>query len=165
MSKSPSSNTPSPTEASTTPSPSPTVRPLSRFEGRPPVKVARKWAAAIGRDINDKDRSYRRTAPLSTKKAQGYLGDFGNEDIGLHYVGPVPFTPTNVRAAGDTAKITTCLWDKGWGHDPKTNLPRDRRRITALDFVMKKVGGAWKFDDLVTGGANCSNVPVKGLPW
>jgi hypothetical protein len=157
------SPTPTPTP---TPTPSPSAKPLSKFEDEAPVKVARQWAAALATDVNNKDKSYPASGAVSTKKAQGYMGDFGNEDIGLVYPGPLPFTPTRVTTAGGTATVTGCFWVQGWAQDPTTKLPARKRKISRLNIVLKKLGGTWKFDDFVfnTSG-DCSSTPVKGLPF
>jgi hypothetical protein len=152
----------SPTTTSPTPTPSPTLRPLSRFEDTPQVKVARRWAAAVARSATERDDSLRRIKPFVTptglKKMQGYF----QEDQGLKFSGPVPFTPTAVRARTGAAEVPMCMWTQGFAFDPATNRPKDARRIDAGTFLMVKQAGKWKINDMVYADHSCSKVPVKG---
>ena len=149
---------------SATPSAKPTKRPLSRFEGRPSVKVARQWAAGVGKAINANDRSMRATAPYSTGDASRFVSYFQNE-FGLHYPGPLPFTPVGVRVNGATATVPACVWGGGWGLKPSTNLPVEDRKIHPVEMVLKKAGASWKLDLVQGRNGSCSNVPVKGVAW
>jgi hypothetical protein len=130
------------------------------------VMVARQWAAGIARDINDRDKAYPVAGAVSTAKARGYMGDFGGADLGegLVYPGPVPFTPTAVRVTGGTARVSVCAQVKGWAQSRKTHLPADKRSVRSEDIVLRRVAGSWRFDDFVRGSADCSSVPVKGVP-
>jgi hypothetical protein len=165
VSESPSSSTPSATESSTAPSPTPTAKPLSRFEGQPQVKVMRKWAVAYGKAINANDHSFRGVARFSTSSAMKDLPTQSAEDAGTYFPGPQPFTPVRVRVAGGTAVVSSCLWSDGWGLNPKTKLPARKRNIIPADLVFKKQAGLWKLDAVNAGKTNCSQVPVKGIPW
>jgi hypothetical protein len=165
VSKSPSSSTPTPTEASSTPAPTPTQRPLSRFENTPEVKVMRKWAVAYGKAVNAGDRSLRAVAPYSTAAGMKVFPKVGAEDFGTYFPGPQPFTPVRIRVAGGTSVVTSCLWSDGWGQDPRTKLPARKRDIIPADLVFKKEAGHWKLDTLNEGRNDCSQVPVKGIPW
>ena len=160
-SSSPTSSAPSPSETPT-PTPSPTLRPLSRFEDEPTVKVARKWAAAVARSATKGDASLRAIKPYVTptglKKMQGYF----EEDLGLKFPGPVPFTPVGVRGSGGSAQVPMCMWTQGFGFDKATNKPRDARRIDAGKFLMVKSGGVWKINDMVYAQHSCDKTAVKG---
>lgn len=163
-SKSPSSSTPTPTESSTpTPTPTPTRRPLSRFENEPVVKVTRKWAAGVATSINANDRTMRAAAPFSTGDASRFAS-YVEEEFGLVYPGPTPFTPVKVQARGSAATVDICLWTAGWGQKRQTKLPVEKREIQPVSVNLKRVAGAWKVDGLIARQGNCSAVPVKGIP-
>jgi hypothetical protein len=152
----------SPTTTSPTPTPSPTLRPLSRFEDTPQVKVARKWAIGAARSVTANDKTMRRIAPFVTPtgrtRMQGYFG----EDMGQEYPGPVPFTPVAVRDTGGAARVPMCMWTFGFTVDPKTKRPTEARRIEAGAFVMVKQAGKWRIDDMVYADHDCKKVVVKG---
>jgi hypothetical protein len=165
VSKSPTSSTPTPTEASSTPAPTPTQRPLSRFENTPQVKVMRKWAVAYGHAVNAGDRSLQALAPYSTQTGMQLFPKLGAEDAGTYFPGPQPFTPLRVKVGGGTAVVTSCFWSDGWGQDRQTKLPARKRHIIPADLVFKKQAGHWKLDTVNQGRNSCSDVPVKGIPW
>ncbi len=151
---------------SPTPSPSatPTKRPLSRFEGKPAVKAARSWAAGVGKAINNDNKSMGGAAPYSTGDAARFYPIFRDE-FGLHYPGPLPFTPVGVRVSGATATVPSCVWGGGWGLKPSTNLPVEGRKIYPVDLIFKKAGSSWKLDVFQGRSGSCSDVPVKGVAW
>ena len=152
----------SPTTTSPTPTPSPTMRPLSRFEDTPQVKVARPWAVGVARATTANDRSARAIKPFVTPSGltrfQGYLA----EDMGRIYPGPVPFTPIAVRDQVGRAEVPICVWVGGFTLDPKTKTPDKAPRIVPAKFVMVKQGGKWKLDDMVFTDHDCKKVVVKG---
>lgn len=158
------SATPSPTPVET-PSPTPTTRPLSRFEDEPPVIAARKWAAAMARGVNARDRSFKAAAPFMTKAGRERFSSYAQEDFGLRYPGPMPFTPTAVTVNGRSAEVSVCWWAYGFALDPKTKRPADKRKIEPATLFMKKEVGRWKLDDQLLAQGNCGNVTVKGLGW
>lgn len=156
------SSTPTVTE---TPTPTPTERPLSRFEDEPQVVVARKWAAAMARGINAKDRSFKAAAPFMTKAGRERVNPDAEPDIGLRYPGPMPFTPTDVTVNGRRAEVSVCWWALGFALDAKTKRPADKRKIEPATLFVKKEGNRWKVDDLLSAQGDCSKVPVKGVAW
>lgn len=156
------SSTPTVTE---TPTPTPTERPLSRFEDESQVVVARKWADAMARSINAKDRSFKAAAPFMTKAGRERISGYAVQDFGLRYPGPAPFTPTDVEVTGKRAEISVCWWALGFALDPKTKRPADKRKIESATLFLKKEGARWKLDDQLTAQGDCSRVPVKGVAW
>ena len=163
----PQSESPRPT-ASVTPTPTitPSAAPLSRFENEPTVKVARLFAAAAGKSINDDEPTLQAAFPFLTMHGREVLPGQAAEDMKLYYPGPLPFTPTSVDVQGpESAIVRVCLWVSGWGQSPATKLPAEKRRVEPGKFIMKKQSGSWRVHDLQDDGGNCSNVPVKGVAW
>ena len=164
-------STPSPSASSEAPSatpeaePTPTAKPLSRFEDEAPVKVARTWAAAFATAVNDRDRELRALAPLTTAEGHDRMVGYGAEDAGLFYPGPLPFTPVGVRVDGTAAQVPMCLWAEGFALDRKTKQPAKPRLIGQVALTMVKQGGAWKVDNLVEDDVDCSRTNVKGRGW
>ncbi|MFZ5849241.1 MAG: hypothetical protein ACOYX5_17870 [Actinomycetota bacterium] len=156
------SSTPTVTE---TPSPTPTERPLSRFEDEPQVVVAREWAAAMARAVNEKDRALKGPARYMTAAGRERYRGYVEPDMGLYYPGPMPFTPTDVTVNGRRAEISICWWARGFAQDPKTKRPADKRKIEPGTMFLKKQGGRWKLDDQLLAQGDCSQVPVKGVAW
>jgi hypothetical protein len=165
------SSTPSPSASSeaptSTPEPEPerTAKPLSRFEDEPPVKVARKWAAAFATAVNDRDRGLGALAPLTTTEGLERMVGYGAEDAGLFYPGPLPFTPVGVQVDGTAAQVPMCLWAEGFALDRTTDQPAKPRLVAGGALTMVKQGGSWKVDDLVEDNVDCSSINVKGRGW
>ena len=158
--RSSSASTPTP---STSARPTPTLHPLSRFEGDPAVQAARAWAVAAAQAINADQRDLARARPLMTATGQQTIPPLAAGEIGLHYPGPVPFTPTDVAHHGDRATVAVCFWSAGFGLQRSTGQPKEGRKIMPLRFSMVKVAGHWKMDRFLTSEADCSQVPVKGV--
>ena len=157
----------SPSAAPTTATPSPTkppkAKPLSRFEKRPQVKVTRQWAVAYARDINARQYHLPRSAAFETEHGRTVVPNIDKSDMGLHFPGPLPFTPVAVSGSGAGAQVTICLWEQGWGQ--KHGKPAGKKKIGPAVFLMKKVAGAWRVDDLQVATADCSGVRIKGVRW
>lgn len=138
------------------------AEPLSDYEDAPQVQVARKFAAAIGRDISAGDKDLPRTDKYLSAQGRKRLPVHAAEDLGTTYPGPLPFTPVAVRGDGD---IVTCMWTKGWGQDPKTGEPAAERLIAPIRIDMEKAKGTWKVANLYTSTADCAGVEVRGVKW
>jgi hypothetical protein len=158
------SETPTPTP---TPSekPTPEAPPLSRFEDRAPVKAARDWSAAMARAINAKQRGLGKAIPYMTREGQRRISGYASEDYGRYFPGPNPFTPVGVQVHGKTARIPLCWQAQGWAQNRKTKMPATRREIHPALMLLRKEGGQWKVDDLVSRSGSCDQVPVKGRGW
>jgi hypothetical protein len=160
------------TSASPTPSPSPTEKatpeapPLSRFEDRAPVRVARAFSAAVARAINHRQRGLGMAASYMTRHGQHVMPGYAAEDYGRYLPGPNPFTPVGVEVHGKRATIPVCWESGGWAQDRKTKLPAEHRTVDPAKITLRKVGGTWKVDDLLwRKGGSCAQVPVKGVAW
>jgi len=136
---------------------------LSRFEGRPQVKTARHWAVAYARDVNARQYQLPRSAAFETDHGRTVVPNIDKSDMGLHFPGPLPFTPVAVSGSGASTQVTICLWEQGWGQ--KNGKPAGRKKIGPAVFLMKKVAGTWRVDDLQVATADCSGVKVKGVRW
>jgi hypothetical protein len=161
------SDPPRPSAPPTTPAePEPTAEPLSGFEDRPPVRVARAWAEAFATSVNEDDPQLRAVAPLATTDGLQRMVGYGAEDAGLHYPGPLPFTPVGVEVDGDGARVPMCLWAEGFALDRETKQPAMAKLIAGGALLLTKHDGAWIVDDLVSAGdVECSGVAVKGRGW
>ena len=160
--------TPSPSSSaptSATPSPTPTATPLSSFEDRPEVKVARAWLAATAQDINDGRALIPHAVPYETTRMRGILPGLAKEDLGSHYPGPPPFTPVNVLSRGRTATVSACNWTEGWAQDPKTKKPTKAKKIEATNIFLVKQGGTWKVNKWQADDFDCGGVAVTGVGW
>jgi hypothetical protein len=161
---------PSPS-AEVTPSPVPTPkqtpRPLSTFEGRPQVEALRAWAAAYAKAINAGDTSYPTMRPLMTDAGfRGLVEYIAPDDEGLHYPGPVPFTPTAVNATSRTARVPACTWVQGWAQDPATGKPARPKQIAPSYFTLQREAGRWRISGFyITKGNECATTTVKGVRW
>jgi hypothetical protein len=161
---------PTPSEQATpspTPSPTPTPKPLSTFEGRPQVEALRTWAAAYGKAINAGDTSYPTMRRLMTQAGfQGLVTYLAPDDEGLHYPGPLPFTPTAVNVTPRTARVPACTWVQGWAQDPSTKKPARPRQIEATHFTLERQGGRWRVSGFyLDEGVTCARTKVKGVRW
>lgn len=160
------SSSPSPTESaspSPTPTETPTARPLSRFEDQPPVKAARRWAAAVAQDITEGSTNLPRSSRFTTADAATRFPAITAEDMGLRYPGPLPFTPTRVDVSGRSAAVTVCLWAQGWGVDPETGQSEQARTIRPNVLRLVREGRAWKMDRLEAASHSCDGVRVRGV--
>jgi len=161
-----SSPTPAPTTAAPSPTAAPTTAaPLSRFEGQPPVKVLRAWAAAAAKDINA--RSHGLARARAYELPSGYT-DFNytvRKEFDKYYPGPFPFTPVAVTRHGRTAQITTCLWAEGFALKHKGGPRAEKHGVVGALFTARKVGGAWKLADIAAATVDCSGVTIKGVTW
>jgi hypothetical protein len=153
------------TSATPSPSPTPTTTPLSSFEDRPQVKVARAWMAAAAQDINAKRRSIPNAVPYETESLRGLMSQIFAEDIGRYYPGPLPFTPVAVKAQGKKATVSACAWFKGWAVDPKTKQPVEKKVTGPTEFIVVKQEGQWKVDRWQVAKFDCNGVNVEAVTW
>lgn len=148
-----------------TPSPSATATPLSSFEDRPQVKVARAWMSAAAQDVNAKLRSIPHAVPYETESLRGLMSQIFAEDIGRYYPGPLPFTPVAMKAQGKRTTVSACAWFKGWAVDPKTRQPVEKKVTGPTEFILVKQSGQWKVDRWQVAKFDCSGVNVEGVTW
>ena len=155
------------TPATTTPTPTPAVTPLSPFEDQPPVKAAREFFRLLAKAVNDRDRSLSSVSGSTTAHGLTTAKFFAHDDMTQGYMlpGPEPFTPLSVQTSGGVAKINTCLLFSGWSLDPKTGTVVGKRDVGPAVIVVRKAGGAWKFDDYYDGTGDCHGVKVPGVRW
>ena len=125
--------------------------------------MTRQWAVAYARDVNAGQYHLPRSAAFETDHGRTVVPNIDKSDMGLHFPGPLPYTPVAVSGSGASAQVTVCLWEQGWGE--KRGKPAGRKKIGPAVFLMKKVGGAWRVDDLQVATADCSGIKVKGVRW
>lgn len=155
------------TSATATPTPTPSVTPLSPYEDQPPVQAAREFFVLLAKAVNNRDRSLSSVSGSTTAHGLTTAKFFAHDDMTKGYTlpGPEPFTPLNVQTSGGVAKINTCLLFSGWSVDPKTGTVVGKRDVSPAVIVMRKAGGAWKFDDYYDGTGDCRGVEVPGVRW
>jgi hypothetical protein len=163
---SPSASVEATPSESATPTPTPKPR-LSRFEGGPQVRALRRWAAAYGKAINAGDTAYPTMRPLMTDTGfQGLVKYLAPDDEGLHYPGPLPFTPTAVQGAAAAATVPACTWVQGWAQNPASKRPARPKQIAPSRFTLERVGGKWKVSGFyIDEGNQCARITVKGVTW
>ena len=150
------------TSVTPSPTPTPTAAPLSPFEDLAPVKAARAWAVAMAHSVNARDRSVAAVAPLATARGLDLSKTLAKEDIDANLLrpGPAPFTPVNVQVKKRTAQLSLCYLTYGWSVDRKTNKPAEARKVEAIIFDMRRVGGRWKFEYGHQGTGDCKGVHI-----
>lgn len=158
--------TPSETTSATA-TPTPSVTPLSPFEDQPPVKAAREFFVLLAEAVNNRDRSLPSVSGSTTAHDLTTAKFFAHDDMTKGYTlpGPEPFTPLNVQTSGGVTKTNTCLLFSGWSVDPTTGTVVGKRDVSPAVIVVRKAGGAWKFDDYYDGTGDCRGVMVPGVRW
>lgn len=155
------------TSATSSPSPTKTEEPLSEFEDEAPVKAVRKWAAVVGKAVNQGDTSMRSTRVWATPSgvaiaAQATAGDL---ESGYRWPGPQPFTPVAVRTRGKSATLNVCFQTYGWARN-ENGKRVNKRKVEPAVMEMKRMNGRWKVSNVDIGGPfSCSDVSVKGVRW
>jgi hypothetical protein len=159
-----STPTESPTVVAT---PTPSATPLSPFEDQPPVKAARQFFELLAQAVNHQERSLASVSAATTTQGLKNAKFFAHGDLAKGYTlpGPEPFTPLNVQTTGGVAKVNTCFLFSGWSVDPRTGKVVGKRDVSPAVIVMRKVGGAWKFDDYYDGTGDCHGVRVDEVRW
>ena len=147
------------------PSPTKTTPPLSKFEDRPQVKALRKFLDRVAKAVNQRDAKLVSVRETMTVRGQRVIPGLIAEDIGLRYLGPIPFTPTRVSAEGGAATIVGCLWGEGFAVDRKTKRPVATRQILPTNIAMIRDRGRWKVEGLPAGTHTCDGVKVRGVKW
>lgn len=167
------STTPTPTPTHTTAKPKPKpkpkpVKPSSPFETDAAVVSLRGWANLAARDFNagHKYRDPRLTA-YETASFVPLIAENFASDAGLHYPGPVPFTPVAVhRLSGSERRIDACFVATGFAQNPRTGKPAKPLTLVPLTAQMFLEGGAWKINRLYdASGVSCSGVKVAMPTW
>lgn len=161
-----SSKAAQPTEsASPKASPSPSERPLSRFEDDPAVQALRDFAAAIGKSVNDGDPKLTAANPWMTKAGRARFRKIVDTK-NAYYPGPLPFTPVRVTGTSDRRQvIRACFQTDGWAQNRKTRIPLEKVTYESADFVVVKQRGRLRFKEAYEANIDCSEVKVVGIPW
>lgn len=154
--------------SSPSPTPSSSAPPLSPFESDPAVRVLRAWArqAALALNAGGKFTTPALTA-LETPSFVPLIRENFADDSGLHYPGPVPFTPVGIAVKSSVERrINSCFIGSGFAIDPKTGKPRGPVKLTALTAQMFFVSGSWRVNRLYDStGVSCSAVKVVASRW
>jgi hypothetical protein len=149
--------------SSTTTAPAPTTSaPLSHFEGDPGVAALREWAAVAAHTVNTGHYTSPQLRKLMTPLVAEEMKQTFGTDVGLHYPGPVPFTPVRVGVTSTTSRqIDVCLVSTGFAHKPQSTKPAKPLKIIPVRSAETQTGGRWLLSTLLSTTAfSCSGVHV-----
>ena len=155
------SSSASSSSASPTPSPSSSA-PLSRFEGDPGVAALRNWAEVAARTVNSGHYISSSLRRLMTSTVAKEMKQTMGTDVGLHYPGPIPFTPIRVGVPSTTSRrIDACFVSTGFAQKPHTNEPAKKLKVIPVRTTETLTRGRWLLSALLsTGSFSCSGVDV-----
>jgi hypothetical protein len=157
------SSTGVPTTSSTSPTPTPSKStPLSRFEGDPGVAALRDFAAASARTINSGRYISPQLRTLMTPTVAKEMKQTNGPDVGLHYPGPVPFTPLRVAVTSTTSRrIDACWVSTGFAQKPQANKPAKPLKLIAVRSEETMTHGKWLLSVLLAVDSfSCRGVHV-----
>ncbi|MFT4082978.1 MAG: hypothetical protein QM638_10360 [Nocardioides sp.] len=156
------SPTASPSSPTAAPTRSKTIKPLSAFEGRPQVKVIRKWVAAVAKDVNANDKKFSASSAFVAPSARALFIGVVSPDLDKFYPGPTPFTPVSVTSAKGTSHVFACVMTFGWGLSEKAHRKVEKKKIEPLDFTLSMRNHRWTLSGLVQSPeTDCDGVKVK----
>jgi len=148
---------------SSTPPPSPsTSAALSHYEGDPGVAALRKWAQTAARTVNSGHYISAQLRQLMTPSVAKEMKRTMGTDVGLHYPGPIPFTPVRVGVTSTTSRqIDACFVSTGFAQKPRSDKPAKPLKIIAVRTEETMTSGKWLLSGLFsTDSFSCSGVPV-----
>jgi len=149
------------TTTTTTAAPTKASPPLSRFENDARVKAARKWVYEFGKAVNANDKSYEPWLATMSDKAVKNRGNYIDEDLGLSYPGPAPFTPVKVKKSS----VDVCIQLQGWALNPKTKQPARPRQVSATTIELVQSKNGWIVDSMYLAKFSCAKTKVVGRAW
>lgn len=147
---------------------SPTVaaRPRSRFERNPAVRVLRTHYVGLAKSVNLRTADVPELVRTSTTARAAVNPSVMRTELGLHYPGPVPFTPYAVRVVDSrTREVLMCAVDEGWGRDPATGRPARPWSVVRLVATVVRVDGRWLVDRIVRTPGSCVSVRIYEVMW
>jgi hypothetical protein len=153
---------PTPIASATTPAPAPSsAAPLSAFEADPAVKALRLEYLGGAKAVNLKNGDLPELRDSSTQARFERMQALVRPEFGMHYPGPVPFTPLAVSAASaGERRVAMCILGDGWLQDPATGRPTAPRRVTRWTASVVKQGTAWKVDAVRAAPDSCAGVQI-----
>ena len=87
-------------------------------------------------------------------------------DVGLHYPGPIPFTPLSVRVINATDhQVGVCLVSDGFAQQRSTGRPAKKHRVVAATGGAVLTNGRWVASRLSAATFSCSGVTVPEPRW
>lgn len=161
------------TTPTATPSPAPPTptKPLSKYEGRPQVKVVRAFAKSYAEAINARDRHWKTLRKYTTTTMGKILTDNAKADLNHYVPGPFPFTPTRVTTTPGKTVVAGCWQAYGWiWRSQAVGHPYEKVRKQAINITMIRSGGRWVIDTIYTDPARershaCKGVATPGFMW
>lgn len=154
------------TASAPTPVPSRSTRPLSTFEKDPAVHALRVWSAQAARTVNSGHYVDARLRALMTPDLAQTMRHVLGGDVGLHYPGPIPFTPIGVSFPNaHTRMIRTCFVGTGFAVNPKTGKAPKPRTVLPISAGAILVNGQWLISQLRNSGFSCKGRTVKDVTW
>jgi hypothetical protein len=146
-----------------TPAPHPSSStPLSRFEGDPGVAALRAWAQLAAQTVNSghyiSAQLRRLMTPTVAKEMKSTMGT----DVGLHYPGPIPFTPVRVGVTSTTSRqVDVCFVSTGFAQKPHSDTAAKRLKIIPVRTGETLTRGKWLLSELIsTSSFSCAGVHV-----
>ena len=117
--------------------------------------------------INAGSYTSARFRALMTAAVAGEMKATIGTDVGLHYPGPVPFTPIRVTVASTTSRrIDSCFVSTGFAQKPGTGRPAKALKIIPVRATETVTGGRWLLSQLISTTAfSCSGVKVAMPTW
>lgn len=128
--------------------------------------AARKWAAEVAEAINAKERDLRSAAATMTKAGLRRIAGYAEQDHGLYYPGPLPFTPIGVTERGARASIKTCWLGVGYAENRTTGKPAEKRDVDPVVIELRREDETWKVTDTrFVGSWKCRGVDIPTPSW
>jgi hypothetical protein len=152
-------------DASSNPTATEPTGPLSPFEKDPGVKVLRRHYAGLAEAVNAKNPNIADLTQTSTKARAARHAQIIKPDLGLHYPGPIPFTPLATSVTGSTEKVAMCVISDGWAVNPTTGAPAHPEQVLRLTATLVKHGGAWRVDSIVRVPGSCAGVQIAEVKF
>ena len=136
--------------------------PLSRFEGDPGVAALRHFAEVSARTINSGRYTSAALRSLMTPTVAKEMKQTNGPDVGLHYPGPIPFTPIRVVVTSTTSRrIDGCWVSTGFAQNPRTNKPAQPLKLIAVRSEETLTHGTWLLSVLLAVHSfSCKGVHV-----
>jgi hypothetical protein len=88
-------------------------------------------------------------------------------DVGLHYPGPIPFTPLSVHPVNaHTRLVRVCLVGTGFAEKPKTHRPAAPLTVIPTNVEALKQSNRWIISEINEAtDFSCKGVHVKMPRW
>lgn len=139
-----------------------TAAATSPYEADPAVQALRAWATAAATAINADNLNLPALVALETSTFVPLAPTVFQEDAGLTYPGPVPFTPATVQPVSATMRdVNSCFVATGYARNRTTGQPAAPRTVVPLQVEMVFDSGSWKVNHVYSQVTfSCDGVTV-----